>query len=166
MLKYFVFIGRIAHYVIIDMDGLVEVEGIEPCVLLTRFAEKQVFIMFCCFLNFSRFFCSHYGIPLNVFTVILRNISSSDLDLAVSGGRGLLCPFNILSAVLSILSVTWFIVLFFSWIDIFLSIGEDIFPSLGFCIVSIWGRSIWGLFLLLEVLNYFLEMTEVEKIAI
>ena len=51
-----VFVGRIAHYVILDMDGLVEVEGIEPCVLLTQFAEKQVFIMFCCFLNFSIFF--------------------------------------------------------------------------------------------------------------
>ena len=30
-----------------------------------------------------------------------------------------------------------FIVLFFSWIDIFPSTGQAIFPSLGFCIVSI-----------------------------
>ena len=91
------------------MDGLVEVKGIKPCVLLAGFIEKRVFIMSCFILNFSGYFSSHSGIPLTIFTIISLNISSSDLDLVVSGGRGLLFCVDILSAILSILSATWFI---------------------------------------------------------
>ena len=72
-----------------DMDGLVEDNDIEPCALLARFIEKRAFIISCCILNFSRYFSSHSGIPLTTFTVISPNISPSDLDLVVSGGRGL-----------------------------------------------------------------------------
>ena len=118
------------------MDRLVEVKGIEPCVLLPLFIEKGVFIMSCCVLNFSRYFSSHSSILLTIFTVILLNISSSDLDLVVSGERGLSFHVDILSAILSILSATWFIALFFSWIDIFPSTWQEL-PPQGFYIVSI-----------------------------
>ena len=56
--------------------------------------------MSCCILNFSRYFSSHSGIPLTILTVISPNISSSDLDLVVSGGRGLSFRVDILSAIL------------------------------------------------------------------
>ena len=92
------------------MDGLVEVKGIEPCVLLARFIEKRVFIMSCCILSFSRYFSSDSGIPLIILTIISPNIPPSDLDLVVSGARGLSFRIDILSA---ILSGTWFIALFF-----------------------------------------------------
>ena len=72
-----------------DMDGLVEDNDIEPCALLARFIEKRAFIMSCCILNFSRYFSSHSGIPLTILMIILPNISSSDLDFDISGGRGL-----------------------------------------------------------------------------
>ena len=71
------------------MDGLVEVKGIEPYVLSGQFMEKQVFIMSYCILNFSSYFSSQSGIPLTIFMIISPNISSSDLDLVVSGVRGL-----------------------------------------------------------------------------
>ena len=92
------------------MDGLVEVKGIKPCVLLAQFIEKGVLIISCCILNFSRYVSSHSGIPLTIFMVISPNISSSDLDLVVSGGRELSFYFDILPAILSILSATRFIV--------------------------------------------------------
>ena len=105
------------------MDGLVEIKGIKAFVLLAQFIEKQVFIMSCCILNFSRYFSLDYGIPLTIFRVISSNISTSDLDLVVSGGRWLSFHVNILSAIFSILSAIQFIVLFFSWIGIFPSTG-------------------------------------------
>ena len=40
----------------IDMDGLVEIKGIKAFVLLAQFIEKQVFIVSCSILNFSRYF--------------------------------------------------------------------------------------------------------------
>ena len=123
--------------------------------------------MSCCILNFSRYISSNSGIPLTIFTVILPNISSSDLDLVVSGGKGFSFCVDILSVILLILSATRIIVLFVSWIDIFPSTGRDIFPSLGFCIVSKFPfEAVLSLFLLLEVVNYFTETTEVEKRAI
>ena len=87
-----------------DIDGLVEVKGIKTFVRLAQFIQKQVYIMSCCILNFSRYFSLQSGISLIIFTVILPNISP-DLDLVVSGGIGLF-PVDILSAILSILSAT------------------------------------------------------------
>ena len=127
------------------MYETVEVKGIELFSLLARFIEKRVFIMSCCILNFIRYFSSHSSIPLTIFTVISPNISSSDLDLVVSGGRGLSLRVDqqfYQQYFQSILPVTRFVELFFSWINIFSSTGRDI---------------------LLEVLKYFLETTEVEK---
>ena len=88
-----------------DIDGLVEVKGIKTFVRLAQFIQKQVYIITCCILNFSRYFSLQSGISLIIFTVILPNISP-DLDLVVSGGIGLLFPVDILSAILSILSAT------------------------------------------------------------
>ena len=124
--------------IVIDIDWFVEVKDIWPCALLTQFTEKRVFVMSCCILNFIRFFFSHAGTPVSIFKIISPNISSSDLDLDVSSGRGLLFCVDISSTILSILSATRFLAIFFSWTDIFPSTGRDIFPSLGLYIVSIW----------------------------
>ena len=67
----------------IDMDGLVEVRGIEPHYWLDL---RKIKYLSCHILNFSGYFPSNSGIPLTIFTVISPNISSSDLDLVVSGG--------------------------------------------------------------------------------
>ena len=94
--------------------------------------------MSCCMLNFSRYFSSHSGIPLTIFTIITPNISSSQLYLVISGERGLSFRVDILSTILSYPSATLFLRYFFlDWY--FPSTERDIFPSLGFCIVSIWG---------------------------
>ena len=121
------------------MDGLVEVKGIEPCLLFAQFIEKWVFIMPCCILNFSRFFPSHPGIPLTIFLVISRNILSSDLELVVSGGRGFVLCWYFISNTFNTFSYLVYCIIF-SWINIFPSTGQDIFSSLSFCIVSIWGH--------------------------
>ena len=118
------------------MYGVLEVKGIAPFVLLTQFIEKQVFIMSSYILNFNRYSSSHSVIPLTIFTVISPNISS-DLDLVVSSGRGLSFHVEIF---ISISFNTFFsypvYCVIFSWIDILPSTGQDIFSSLGFCIVS------------------------------
>ena len=124
----------------IDMDGLVDVKSIEPFVLLAHYIEKQVFIMSCCILNLSRYFSSSSGIPLTIFMVISSNLSSSDLDLVVSGGRGFRFVLIFYQQYFQYFQPPGLLTLFFSWIDIFPSTVWDIFPSLGFCIVSVWGH--------------------------
>ena len=97
----------------IDMDGTVEVKVIWSCVLLVRFTEKREFIMSCCILNFSSYFSAHSDIPETIFTIISSNVSSSDLDVVVSGGGRLSFCISILSIILPTLSANRFIALFF-----------------------------------------------------
>ena len=101
--------------------------------------RKVSITMSFCIHNFSRYFSSHFSIPLTIFTVISPKYIIFWFGLFVSGGRGLLFYVDILSAILSILSATQFIALLISWTDIFRSTKQDIFPSLGFCMTSIWG---------------------------
>ena len=109
--------GRVRNYIWMDeymnMDGLVEVKGIEPCLLFAQFIEKWVFIMPCCILNFSRFFPSHPGIPLTIFLVIPRNILSSDLELVVSGGRGFVLCWYFISNTFNTFSYLVYCIIFF-----------------------------------------------------
>ena len=123
----------------IGMDGLVEVKGIQPFVLLAWFIEKWVFIMSCCIHNFSRYFPSHSGIPLTIFTVISLNISSCDLDLVVSGGRGFCFVLTFYQQYFQYFQLPGLLHYFFLGLTFFQVLGRDIFPSLGFCIVSILG---------------------------
>ena len=117
-----------------------------------------------CILNCSRYFSSHSGIPLTIFTAISPHMSSSDLDLVVSGGRGLSFRVDILSAILSILSSIWFIALFFLELTFFQVLGEIFFLLQDFAQFPF--EVVLSLLLFLEVLNYFLETTDVEKRAI
>ena len=100
---------------VIDMDGLVEVKGIRSCVLLARSTEKLVFVMSCRILNFSRYFSPHSVIPLTIFTIISPNISSSNLDLVVSGGRGLLFCVDINNTFQTFSYPVYCIIFFLDW---------------------------------------------------
>ena len=109
------FVGRGSPLIGIDINGLVEVKDIQTSSLLAQFTEKRVFVLPCLIPNFSRYFSLHSGIPLTIFTIISLNISSSALDHDVSRGKRLLFCVAILSTILSILSATRIIVLFFSF---------------------------------------------------
>ena len=119
--------------------------------------------MSCCMLNFSRYFSSHCGIPLTIFTIISPNISSSQLYLVFLVKEGFRFVLIFYQQYFHFLQLPFSCVIF-SWIDIFQVLSEIFFLLQDFALFPF--EVVSSLFLLLDVLNYFTEITEVEKRAI